>query len=213
MAHCAIPSGQWLLEAVVRGKTREPHGWVTAFAVKWAFLVKSHIMWDTNIMIAVFSKYTGGDAGRSIVEEAISFIAKLSIFSKGNNLSPSRMAGAQCNHSVTEWLTSPTRKWCYIGGSNLVCAVGWLTIRPWYLPWALGRKNLCWLDFILILLVLCTSPMTKHWLRKQANWFPQKWGVFKYCWGHSLECFHERSHTLCLTFWTIKPPILFHLSL
>lgn len=40
-------------------------------------------MWDTNITIVVFSKYTGGDAGRSIVEEEISFITILSSFLKG----------------------------------------------------------------------------------------------------------------------------------
>lgn len=51
---------------------------------KMSFLVKSHIMWDTNIKIVVFSKYAGGGAGRSIVEEEIPFMAKLSIFSKGN---------------------------------------------------------------------------------------------------------------------------------
>lgn len=36
---------------------------------KMSFLVRSHIMWDINIESKEFNKYTGGDAGRNIVEE------------------------------------------------------------------------------------------------------------------------------------------------
>lgn len=38
---------------------------------KMSFLVSGHIMWDTNIKKKVLSKYTGGKAGRSVVEEEV----------------------------------------------------------------------------------------------------------------------------------------------
>lgn len=74
------------------------------------------------------------------------------------------MSGIQYNHSATESFTHPTRKWCYIKGSDLPCAVCWLTIRLWYLPYEpFGGKILCCLDSILILVILYMSPMTKPW--------------------------------------------------
>lgn len=79
------------------------------------------------------------------------------------------MSGIQYNHSTTESFTHPTRKCCYIKGSDLPCAVCWLTIWLWYLPYEPfgGGEILCCLDSILILAILYISPMTKPWNEKR----------------------------------------------
>lgn len=50
-------------------------------------LVRSHIMWDTNMENKVFNKYTGGGTGRGTVGEEIQITARVTIFSKGKKMS------------------------------------------------------------------------------------------------------------------------------
>ena len=157
-------AGRFFTNWAMRGSPVSLMNMSHCFCCKMNSLVKSHIMWDPNIWNKVFNKCTGGDAAETLWGRQYNSYPKSVYFLKKKTFFPSRMARVQYNPSATERLTSLTRKWCYIGGWDLVCAVGWWSVQLSYLSYAFcGEKILCCFNSILITVIFFLGPITKHW--------------------------------------------------